>query len=353
MESLTNPLAQDLNNILGQTKAVWDELRGKRIFITGGTGFFGCWMLESFTWAVDKFGLDTTAVVLTRDPDSFLKKAPHLGTHPSITLHEGDVRSFKFPSGRYSHIIHMATEASRKLNDENPLLMLDTIIKGTSHTLDFAVSSGATKLLLVSSGAVYGRQPSDITHISEDFIGAPDVTDPGSAYGEGKRLAEHLCVLYGRYGVESKIARGFAFVGPYLPLDTHFAIGNFIGDAIKGQSIEIKGDGTPYRSYLYASDAVIWLWTILCRGKAFHPYNVGSEDQLTIVEVAERLRDVVYQSGSIKITERAVLGKAPERYVPSTKRARVELGLCQSVDLFEAIRRTVIWYETRMSGSVG
>ena len=219
---MTNALADDLDHILAHTEGLWDELRGQRLFITGGTGFFGCWLLESLLWANDRLALGTSAVVLTRDPGAFRAKAPHLAGHPSIQLLEGDVAAFPFPSGHFSHVIHAATEASAQLNREQPLRMFDTIVEGTRHVLDFASQSGARKLLLTSSGAVCGRQPPDVTHVPEDYLGAPDPADPLSAYGEGKRAAELLCALYARPGgLEAKIARCFAFVGPYLPLDAH------------------------------------------------------------------------------------------------------------------------------------
>ena len=193
-----NPLAEDLDHILDHTRDLWDELRGQQIFITGGTGFFGCWLLESFIWANEKLNLHAHATVLTRSPDAFRVKAPHLAGNEAVTLLSGDVRTFDFPKELFSHIIHAATESSAKLNDENPLLMLDTIIEGTRHVLDFAKTCGARKFLLTSSGAVYGKQPSGLTHIPEDYSGAPDPMDPKYAYGHGKRIAEHLCALYAR-----------------------------------------------------------------------------------------------------------------------------------------------------------
>ena len=239
-----NPLADDLDHVLAHTQGLWDELRGQRIFVTGGTGFFGCWLLESFVWANDKLNLGASAVVLTRNPAAFEAKAPHLASHPAIQFHTGDIRSFSFPPGKFSHIIHAATEASAKLNDENPLLMFDTIVEGTRRALELARQSGAKKFLLTSSGAVYGRQPPDLTHIAEDYGGGPDPTGVEWSYGEGKRAAEMLCVLYARqHGLLPKIARCFAFVGPYLPLDMHFAIGNFIANALKGGPIHVNGDG--------------------------------------------------------------------------------------------------------------
>ena len=198
-----NRLAGDLNHILDHTRELWDELRGQQIFITGGTGFFGCWLLESFIWANEKLNLNAQATVLTRSPEAFRVKAPHLAGNEAVTLISGDVRTFDFSSGTFSHIIHAATESNAKLNDENPLLMLDTIIEGTRHTLDFAKTCGAKKFLLTSSGAVYGKQPPELTHIPEDYPGAPDPMDPKSAYGQGKKSPS----IYARYTRSNQISK--------------------------------------------------------------------------------------------------------------------------------------------------
>jgi nucleoside-diphosphate-sugar epimerase len=335
----------DLDHILDHTRDLWGDLNGERIFITGGTGFVGCWLLESFTWAVKRLGLDAQAIVLTRSPDAFRQKAPHLAGHRSVTLIQGDVRTFDFPHGTFSHVIHAATESSAKLNAENPLLMLDTIIEGTRHTLDFAVSHDSKKLLLTSSGAVYGKHPPDLTHIPEDFTGAYDPMNLNSAYGQGKRLAEHICAQYSNQnGIEVKIARGFAFVGPYLPLDLHLAIGNFIRDGLNGGPIVVKGDGTPYRSYLYAADLTIWLWTLLFQGRSCRPYNVGSENPLSISELAQQVAFGFSSNIDVKIMMDPQQGKPPERYIPSTRRANLELGLDEHITLRQGISRSINYF---------
>jgi nucleoside-diphosphate-sugar epimerase len=339
-----NPLSADLQHILDHTRDLWEELRGARIFITGGTGFFGCWLLESFLHANRQLGLKASISVLTRRPDFVKRSIPHLMRDPSVTLYQGDVRNFEFPNGEFSHIIHAATDASANLNNENPFLMLDTIIEGTRRTLDFALHCHADKFMLTSSGAVYGRQPYTITHIAEDYQGAPNPLDPQSTYGQGKHLAEHLCTLHAMNStMQLKIARCFAFVGPYLPLDIHFAIGNFIRDAMYGGPIIIKGDGTPHRSYLYAADLAIWLWTILLKGQSLHPYNVGSDESLCIADIARVVAEQFPDGIKVEIHGKLDPTKSIEHYVPSIHRAKCELGLQQFIPLGNGIKRTLAY----------
>jgi len=328
---------EDLEHVLEHTRPLWEQLRGGRLFVTGATGFFGVWLLETFAYANSSLNLRASLVGLSRDPAAFYKKVPHLAAESSITLHRGDVCDFKFPDGEFTHVIHAGTTSS---NPVPPAEMLETIIRGTQRTLDFAVTAGAKRLLFVSSGAVYGKQPAEITHIPETYSGAPDPMDPNSAYGEGKRVGELLCSMaHQEHGLETTIARCFAFVGPHLPLDAHFAIGNFIRDAIKGELIQVK-DGTPYRSYLYAADLAIWLWHILFKGEACHPYNVGSEEGHSIAEIATIVRDVLNKALEVKVLGRLIPQQLASVYVPSTTKACTEIGLSMSVSLKQSICKT-------------
>ena len=328
---------KDLEHILDNTILLWKELRDQSIFITGGTGFFGCWLLESFTWVNDYLNLNANATILTRNPKVFIARAPHLAKNHAVHLVHGDVRDFKFPRGEFRFVIHAATDASAKLNQENPLLMFDTIVEGTKHTLEFARTHGTKKFLFTSSGAVYGEQPLNNMYLDETYWGAPDTMNSETAYGSGKRAAETLCSLY---PMEIKIARCFAQVGKYLPLDTHYAVGNFIKEALNHQPIYINGDGTPIRSYLYAADLIIWLWTILFKGQPNRPYNVGSDRPVSILELAEIIRQQISPNLEIIIACQSE-NQLRQRYVPSIERARKELGLECWIPLEEAIRRTV------------
>jgi len=336
-------MPSDLDFILSETKGLWDDLRNKNIFLTGGTGFFGTWLLETFAYADDQLDLGLHILVLSRHPEAFKKKNPKLANHRTIQFLQGDITDFSFPPGKFSHVIHAATEASVELNKNNPLRMLDTIVLGTRRALEFARAAGAHKFLLTSSGAVYGKQPTDLSHIPESYAGAPDPLDPLSAYGEGKRMAEHLGVLYHRdYGIETKIARCFAFVGPYLPLGGSFAVGNFIRDGLEGKTIQVNGDGTPYRSYLYAAELAIWLLTILVNGKAGRAYNVGSSSEITIHQLANTMAKLF--KVKVVVAKSPIAGKPLERYVPDVTRAGQELGLIQKITLSECLDRTVHWH---------
>lgn len=340
-----NKLATDLNLIADRTAGLWNELRAERVFVTGGTGFFGCWLVESFCHMNRLLDLRAEITVLTRNPEAFAQECPHIVSDKAVVLHTGDVRNFVFPKGEYRYVVHAATEARARQAENAPLEMLSTIIAGTERTLEFAVSHGARKLLLTSSGAVYGRQPGSMTHVPETFAGAPDPIIPASVYAEGKRVSELLCALYQKNsGLECKIARCWAFCGPHLPLNEHFAIGNFIGDVLAGRPIQIHGDGTPRRSYLYAADLAIWLWTILFQAPPLMPLNVGSANDVSILELARSVAAILSPQTEIRVEGQPIPGAQPLRYVPSVDRAREILGLTETVGLEESIRRTASWY---------
>lgn len=344
-------LARDLDEIVDATVG-FDELRDARLFVTGGTGFVGSWILESFIRANDRLGLRARAVVLTRDPARARARLPHWMTRPEIELLQGDVETFAFPAGSFSHIIHGATPVSVESVERRPRQLFDTIAGGTARVLDFASRCDGRKLLLTSSGAVYGPQSPSVERVDEACVGGPDPSDPRSVYAEGKRVAELLCVLAARDGgIEAKIARCFTFVGPYLPIDAHYAVGNFIRDRLAGRPIVVRGDGTPLRSYLYASDLAIWLWTILFRGRSGRPYNVGSDEPISIAAMARVVGEAFEPQLPVVIEREPVVGAPAPRYVPAIDRAVGELGLKVRVGRTEAVARTLEWNAARRSSA--
>ena len=331
------PIARaDIEHVLAHTGAVWPSLRGARVFVTGGTGFVGKWLLETVVAANEKLGLGIATTVLTRDIGRFTTASPHFATVPGLSFIEGDIRDFAWPGGDYSHIVHAATDMAAGVS---ALHMFDVIVEGTRRVLDFAVQSQATKTMIVSSGAVYGRQPAELPRILENHAGLP-----GTPYGRGKRAAEWLASAHAaEHGLHSTVARLFALTGPCLPLDASYAAGNFVADALARRPIAVGGDGTTLRSYLYAADMAIWLWTILARGQPGTAYNVGSEEQVSIADLARRVAALAPTPVPVEIARSPEPGKAAERYIPSTALARETLELAERIPLDEGLRRMMAW----------
>lgn len=336
-------LEADLDAVLHDTADLWPQLHQAHIFLTGGTGFIGSWLLETLRHAIQRHGLALRVTVLTRDPARFAAKAPHLASFPAYTLLQGEIADFATPSEQYSHIIHAATDASADLNENNPLRMFDTVLDGTRRVLELARSQPQARLLFLSSGAVYGQQPWELAGVPETYQGSPDPIAPRNAYGEAKRAAEMLCAIYHKqFGVPFVSARIFTLLGPYLALGVHFAAGNFIAEAMAGRAVTVNGNGLPCRSYLYAGDLVVWLLQLLQRGTAGRAYNVGSSDSVSIAQLAQRVASVL-GDGHSTVLGAADTGWNPGRYVPDTSRICNELGVRQSVGLDEAILRTALW----------
>jgi nucleoside-diphosphate-sugar epimerase len=312
------------------------------LLLTGGTGFFGKSILERIADGTFRVARLT---VLSRNPNAFLAANPRFKCIANLHLLQGDIRTFSFPNDQFDTIIHAATPASAKLEADDPDEMFSIIVDGTRHVLDCAKQCACKRLLLTSSGAVYGVQPPEVSHIPESFP-----CNPVTAYGKGKLVAEHLCVAAGeKYGFTALLPRCFAFVGPYLPLDLHFAIGNFMRDCLNKRPIIINGDGTPLRSYLSADDLVAWLFKILLQGEHGQPYNVGSEQALSIVELARLVKQCACTTNEIIVRQHPVTEAPPARYIPSTARAQRELSLAQAIDTEEAIRRTLNYHHQQDS----
>ena len=331
----------DLEEVLTRAEDLFSRLRHTAFFVTGGTGFFGKWLIASLCHANRRLNLGLAITLLSRDPDAFRRAMPSLGPAPEITWLQGDIRQLPRVIQPHDWIIHAATAASAQLNQDNPEEMHDTISRGMENMLGLCRPGQTQGLLMTSSGAVNGPQPPTLQTMGEDEM--QPTTCLTSAYGRGKRTAEAMAI---DTGLPVRIARGFAFVGPHMSFDTHFAAGNFIRDACAGKEITIKGDGTPLRSYLYAADLVVWLLKILLDGKTGRPYNVGSDISVSIEQLARLIGDLA--GNNEVVVQCKPGGTPPERYVPSIERARTELNLEVWTPLPEALQRTINWYRAAL-----
>jgi nucleoside-diphosphate-sugar epimerase len=346
---------EDLTHILTHARDSFLTFASKNIFITGGTGFFGHWLLESLLHANRELSLNIRATVLTRNAAAFRAKSPHIADDPSITLLEGDITTFAFPAQRpaHTHILHAATDSGGQQASRTPEALYEDILAGTRRVLDFARHTGARRLLYTSTGAVYGRSTT-LLHTPETYLDTHAPTLPPHSYEAAKRAAELLILEHTTiaplepqlaFPTEAILARCFAFVGPHLPLDAHFAIGNFIAAALAHQPIHIHGDGSPRRSWLYMADLAIWLWTLLTHGDPGRAYNVGSDQGMTIAEAASLTAATLHPNLPIQIDGIPNPTAPLNSYVPSVARAQDELNLQVRIPLDEALRRTAAWHQ--------
>jgi dTDP-glucose 4,6-dehydratase len=336
------PLA-DLDHVLDVARDDLLRWRGARLLLTGATGFVGSWLADTLLHANRRLALGANVSLLVRDLD---RLPARVGGDPFVSPLVGDVRTFHAP-GLFDGVIHAAASSSAAYGtgDGAPWTMAQTIVGGTTRMLEVAGSSGRIPFLFVSSGAVYGLPGPSHAPVAEDTPAALDPTDPRAAYAESKRMAENLCAISaGTGGPACTIARGFAFVGPRLPLDAHFAAGNFVGDALAGRPVAVHSDGTAVRSYLYAADLAIWLWRVLAQGAPGRAYNVGSERAVSIAQLANCVAATVRPGHPVVIDRQPTPGAERNAYVPSTARARAELGLEETVPLDDALARTIAWH---------
>lgn len=305
------------------------DLKGKSILITGGSGFFGKNLCSALVSLNASQNLNLKIYALARTP--VIQEGVHFIQH--------DVTQFFSFNESIDLIIHAATPVVSE--DSHFEKTIDIIVNGTQQCLRFAELVNCKKFLLVSSGAVYGEQPEELKSIPEDYTAKDLFYNFKSGYTTGKRISELMALDWAkRTGQNLTIARCFAFSGKHLPLDQHLAIGNFVGEALRNKIINIKGDGRSIRSYMDADDLVLWLLTILLKGENGEAYNVGSDQEMTIKELAYKIAEkfpqtkVVIQNSESEKSRRS-------KYVPCIEKAKNQLNLKINVSLENSILKMI------------
>lgn len=337
-ESLPPVSDRDLDeNFRATSPSVWEALRGRAVFLTGGTGFVGKWLLECLVHADRQLGLGLALTVLTRNPDAFSRSSPHLAGAGVVRLLEGDVADFAFPPGQFDYVLHAALPVAPPQSASGSLQSM--AVEGARRVCEFARAAGARRLLHVSSGAVYGP--------ATDAGGLKETTpwtggDAVNEYTRAKRLAE--AVVGENWPFEVIIARCFAFTGPYLLAASGSAAADFMARASSGRGIVVKGTGNTVRSYQYAGDMARWLLTCMVCGQAGQAYNVGSDVCVTIGELAGQVARLAGSPEPVSFSGQESAGLAGNRYVPDVGRAKSALGLENIVSLEDGILRTLAWH---------
>lgn len=193
----------------------------------------------------------------------------------------------------------------------------------TNAYLHSIVGITKNRILSASSGAVYHKEPNE--------------------YGLGKLRMENFLL---QNGLDVVIARMFAFCGPYLRPD-NFAVGNFVRNAWRGEPLRVFGKGDTVRSYMYGADLSVWLWKMMLHADAGSIYNVGSEKPVTILQLADKVKEIVNPAVSIEVMNDGFIERAPV-YLPDTSKTRQELGVDERYTLEEQIIRYAEWMYEEM-----
>ena len=334
-------IESDLNFIYIKCKYEFDLLTNKSILITGGTGFFGKWFLELIFYANKNYNTNILTTLITRNENRFLLENPHFKNNKFLKIIQIDIVDLKKINHKFDFLLHMAaTSATETFNGETDANKTSTLFNGAKNIMEIAIASNIPKILFTSSGVVYGSSSKDMK--DEDDVSHSLGLEKRNGLAKGKILAEDIISsLSLDNNINFKIARCFSFVGPYLPLDIHCAIGNFINDAAFKDKILINGNGSPYRSYLYISDTLIWLIKLLV-GNEEGVFNVGSERRIQIVELAKMVRDIIAPFKKVIIQEKEMHEGNFKRdiYLPNTAKIRESLGVKEWTSLEEAISKT-------------
>jgi nucleoside-diphosphate-sugar epimerase len=335
------PLVQANLQRIPAALGLHDALTGRHLLLTGGSGFFGMWLL-ALLHRLNQQGAEVEVSVVSRNPTRLLSAHPHYGACKWLRWLTGDVRELREIPGRpVDLILHAAADTSAAAHAK-PLEIFDTILTGARRVLDLAVRGNTRRILLTGSGAQYGALPAGIA-VPETYAGACTSDSTGSAYAEAKRAQETLAMIYAQdHGLQAVMTRCFAFAGPGLPLDGHFAIGNFVRDALRADAIVLNSSGEAVRTYLHGADLAAWLLFLLVKGQAGEAYNVGSDQAISVADLAMRVGERLAPTKPVRILGRPGAPSVRSWYVPDIGKVR-SLGLNVWTDLDASIDSMAAW----------
>ena len=310
----------------------------KSLLIIGGSGFFGKSILDAFKrnllsqWDISSISIiSRQATQLDLDCFGIFKNR--------VQLIDGDLSSITIlPYADY--VIHAAASTDIRRYEENPIVESGHIINSTKNFCKLARKFlKNSKILFISSGAVYGKQPENIKNISESYTDFNYIDLPLSkkSYAEAKLMSEQEIIKLGDYDIRSSIARCFSFVGPWLPLNLHFAVGNFFLNSFKKKKIIINSKNEVIRSYMYADDLVIWLMNIIDDSQyESEYYNVGSDQPFEIREIARKLDQIFGVENQYNKVDNNI-----DIYVPDTSKIKRKFRIMNAYDIDSSLNETI------------
>jgi len=354
-------LSEDLESICRDLDAELPRLAGKRLLITGGGGFLGYYLVQAaLHWNRTR---SSRGIIDVTVYDNYLRGVPAwleaLRSDKNLHLVRFDMtKPLPRDMGHFDWIIHAAGIASPIYYRQKPLECIDANIIGLRNLLDYAVAErdagrALEGFLFYSSSEIYGDPSADAIPTPETYRGLVSCTGPRACYDESKRFGETICVTYARqFGIHVKQARPFNNYGPGLKITDGRVLPDFARNALNGQDLVMLSDGSPTRTFCYATDAITGYYKVLVRGQDGEGYNVGIErPEISMAQlatlVAETSRELFGYRGKV------VLGKAqeadylidnPNRRCPDITKARTHLEFNPRVLPPEGIYRSLVWY---------
>ncbi len=354
-------LDEDLDSVCADLRSEFASMSGGRLLITGGGGFLGYYLVQAaLHWNRSQPASARLDVVVY---DNYMRGVPDwleaLKGQPNLSLHRHDmIDPLPQDMGHFDYIVHAAGIASPIYYRAQPLKCIDANINGLRNLLDYAVRERAAGralkgFLFYSSSEIYGDPVAAAIPTPETYRGNVSCTGPRACYDESKRFGETLCVVYAKQeGIPVRIARPFNNYGPGLKITDGRVIPDFARDIFAGRDVVILSDGSPRRTFCYATDAIVGYYKALVRGADGEPYNIGIDrPEITIAQLADHV--VAAATELFGYQGKVVLGQSseadylidnPNRRCPVIDKARRELGFDPRVLPEQGIYRTLIWY---------
>jgi dTDP-glucose 4,6-dehydratase len=327
---------EDLNLICEHSYSAIEVLKDKEILIFGGTGFIGTWLTAALLHADQQFNLNLIIKVITRNQSKAISKFG--ASERDIHFYQHDLALRELGSNLTADIVFIA---STPTNESTGSLNTHDLVQASRHVVSHATktrSKNLKKPLIVhlSSGAVFGKQAMEYL-----FRNELDSVDDSSEepYCQAKLTIEHgLRLAHANGIIDYQSPRLFAFLGPGLPLNSHFAIGNFVSDGIQKRKIVVRGNPMTRRSYLYPTDLIEILFQIL-QFKNPESLNVGSESGITIADLAQKVSSLTSNLGVNYLNPE----REPSNYVPSTINLRKLISKESYLDLDNSLEKWINW----------
>jgi dTDP-glucose 4,6-dehydratase len=327
-------IREDLDDIVGASTEAMRRLSGSSLLLTGGSGFVARYLVESVIRFNEISGAAPCVLTLpSRSPELLMSRyRRQIDAKEVVVVEWTGVRADDLAGRRWDYVLHGAATADPVRVAQDPESSYRDAIGIAASVVDVARSSGAKRIVLISSGAVYGEQPAHVSEIPETFEGGPDVSAPAAAYGEAKRVSE---LLFRRSGLDHRIARVFSVIGPYQDLGLSFAVPDLIRQAANRGLLQLTGDGSARRSYCYVTDLTVFLVNLLVGDLRHDVYNVGCrQGTASVGEVADGIAAIF---GGLEV-RRGSAAEPQRNYVPQLD--RMYEVYAPRVGLREALTRT-------------